>query len=79
MQGNIRLALSLTETGTAFAAALEDKGLILAEVRGADIRRSAHRELEALRLAEANGVWMLAERRRGPPYAQPIGERQGIL
>lgn len=61
VQGNIRLALSLTETGTAFAAALEDKGLILAEVRAADIRRSAHRELEALRQAETNGVWMLAK------------------
>jgi hypothetical protein len=61
MQGEIRMALSLTASGAGFAAALEDRGIILAEVRAGDIQRSERAELAAMLDAKANGVWMFAE------------------
>jgi hypothetical protein len=52
---------SRAQDGIAFAAALAERGVIIAEVRAGDLDRSARRELEGLRAAKDSGVWMMAE------------------
>ncbi|MGZ8245239.1 MobQ family relaxase [Methylomagnum sp.] len=60
--GEIRLAYSLTDSGKGFAEALEDRGLILAEVTAADLAPwENRRELESLLYQQKKGVWTVAK------------------
>ena len=51
---------SAAQDGIAFVAALRERGIIIAEIRAADLDRSARRELEGLQAAKESGVWMMA-------------------
>ena len=61
IQGEIRLALSLTESGAGWVSALEDRGFLVAEVREQDIEHRDRSELASMLQAKEKGVWMFAK------------------